>query len=220
MNRIQKIAAILAANIGWSESKALEGFSDKQIDTIHNGITQKQSAEGTPSGAAPAAGNGNPAPATAAAVPSAQATQTAPASAPTANAKPATVDEWMKSAPPEIALALTGLLQANQTEEAALIDKITKNQALDFKVEDLKGMPISNLRKLAKLSEAPQAQVPAQGGFVPAFVPPQPNFAGMAPAAPVANENGKPEPEAPLPRPVMNFRKDGEKGKGAAAAAA
>lgn len=235
MNKQSKIAAILAANIGWSESKALEGLSDAQIDSIHNGLPKpkpavvnesrkllvdaiiKNNSYGWNETDRPALMEFNddqlakikltaPAPAT----PAAGAAATT-----NVEAKPVTMEEWEKTAPPAVVAAFRGIQMANQTEEAGLIDKIVKNEAMGFKAEDLKGTPIGNLRKLAKLAETPAA---------PAYQPfEQPaNFAGMAPTGSVTNAGEKYVQEA-LPTPVMNFKnplvKDqSKKGKETAAA--
>jgi hypothetical protein len=209
MNKAQMIAAILAANIGWSESKALEGLSDKQVESIHNGL--KKPAEATPP-AATATTNATPAAGTPAPAAAAPSTQTTTAPAPS----PVTLAEWEKTAPPEVVAAFRGIKNAVEAEEAQLIDKITKNEAMGFKAEDLKGTPIANLRKLAKIAEVPATQ--NYNGYAPVVVPPAPDYSGMAPAGSVTNASGATEIK-PLGRPIMNFRKE-EKGKGAAAAAA
>jgi hypothetical protein len=200
MNKTQMIAAILAANCGWSEAKALEGLSDKQIESIHGGI---KATTPSPAGTTTTT-NQQPAPAKETTI------VATPSPAPVGNAAPLTTDAWLAQAPPEVASVVRGMLSANQTEESGLIEKIAKNESMGFKAEDLKGMPIGNLRKLAKLSEAP-AQAPQYAQFP--IAQPAPNFSGMAPAAPVSNEG--PVAIAPLATPVWNFRK--EKGQPATA---
>lgn len=206
MNKAQMIAAILAANIGWSESKALEGFSEKQLESIHNGLTKKP-AEATP----PATTTTNaPAAATPAATAAPAQTATAPAT------QPVTLAEWEKTAPPEVVAAFRGIKNASEAEEARLIAEIVGNKELGWTEAELKGTPIANLRKMAAQAKAPAAV--NYNGFQPAVMPPAPDYSGMAPASSVTNASGATEIK-PLGRPVMNFRKE-EKGKGAAAAAA
>lgn len=206
MNKTQMIAAILAANIGWSESKALEGLSDKQIESIHNGLPKKETpAPGATTNQTPA-----PAPAT----PAAAATPATVTS--NATATPVTLEEWERTAPPAVVAVFKALQNNQAAEEAALIAKIVENKELGWTEAELKGTPIANLRKMAKQAEAPA--VHNYNGFTPAFQPPAPDYSGMAPAASVTNAGGAPAAIKPLGRPVMNFRKE-EKGKGAAAAA-
>lgn len=209
MNKEQKIVAILAANCGWSDRKALEALNDQQVDAIHNGIKKEQ----TPAPAA-AAATTNQTPAPAATV---QTPTTTTTNAGTEPKKPVTMEEYLNGMPPEIAGAFRGILAANASEESTLIEKITKNAAMGFTKEDLKGTPIANLRKLAKLAEAP-AQT--NNDFVP--VDQVPNFAGMAPIgnqdAGASIENASDE-EPVLNNTAWDFSKEG-KGKGKAAAAA
>lgn len=211
MNKQQKITAILAANIGWSDAKALEPLSDQQIDSIHNGI-QKQPAAPAPGAAttnqtaAPAA----PAPAATVQTPTTTTTNSGQSQ------QPLTMEEWRKTAPAEVVAAFDGIKNTENVERASLIEKITKNEVTkEWTKEELTPLPIANLRKLAKMGEA-QVQADQFPGYQPALAA---NFAGMAPTAPVANE-GAPVKIEPLTAPVLNFRKEAAgKGKETAAAA-
>lgn len=209
MNKAQMIAAILAANCGWSESKALEGLSDKQVESIHNGLAKKP-AEGTP----PASTTTNAPPAATTPPPATPAT---PAQTATGTATaPVSLAEWEKSAPPEVVAAFRSIKNAELAEETRLIAEIVGNKELGWTEAELKGTPVANLRKMALQAKAPPAV--NYNGFTPAVMPPAPDYSGMAPAGSVTNASGATEIK-PLGRPVMNFRKE-EKGKGAAAAAA
>ncbi len=178
MNKQAMIVAILAANCGWSDKAALEGLSDKQIESIHNGVKPT-----TPPPPPPVAKVEVPAVVT--------PTTT------TANQEPAkkqTMEEYLRNAPPEISAALTALLANSDSEKASLIEKITANKDSGFSKEDLKDMTVANLKRIAKLGEVP---APQYSQFPP-------NYSGMAPAG----TNNESTEEDVLPTPVMNFKKE------------
>lgn len=211
MNKVQMIAAILAANCGWSDKTALEGLSDKQVESIHNGI-KKEPAAGTQPGATT---NQTPPATTPAATVQTPTTATTNAGATTEPKKVLTMEEYLGQMPPEMAGIFRGMMAANASEEATLIDKITKNASMGFSKEDLKGMPIGNLRKLAKLADVPTVN----GDFVPV---PAPDFSGMAPLGnqdAAALENAEGGEEEVLQNTAWDFSK-GKKGEKAAVAAA
>lgn len=217
--KVQMIAAILAANCGWTDQKALEALSEKQVESIHNGFTKSAPTNND------AAEKKN-------LVDSiivnnsygwgegdrlalmmfdneklAKLKITAPANAPApvANEKvapataPVTLETWLGAAPAEIAGVVRGLLRNETTEKAELIEKIIANKATPFKKDELMTLSIGNLRGIASISAIPAA--------APEFKLYQPNYAGMAPASSTV-QNDAPAEEPVLPTPVLNFSKE------------
>lgn len=234
MNRPVIIAAILAANCGWSDQKVLEGFNDSQLTSIHNGLK----ALVTPPPPAPLPRVENDADKKALVDAIIQKNEygwtesdrlalmtfnmgqlgkfklTTPAT--NENKGPVTMAEWEKTAPAEVVATFKALKTNAESEKVALIEKIAANTELGFTKEHLATMDVANLQRLSALADKQTAATQNQTGFpMPQLMT---DYSGMQPAASLTNEQAI---EEAMPVPTVNFAKPGKgRGKEAAAAAA
>jgi len=114
--------------------------------------------------------------------------------------KKVTLNEWMETAPPEVQEAVREAQVVVQNERTKLIESITANEANEYDENELKAMPMPQLRKLAKIAGI--------GSVENAFEQAQrrPNYSGQGDAAPIKNEDGSEDNEV-LEVPVMNFER-------------
>lgn len=203
MDKITQIAAILAANKGWSpkDKPALEAMTDDQIKTIHNGVvgpapaapatTNTTSTPVTPPVAVP------PATAPVAPVPAPANVVPMPATLPVVNSQ-TSVEDYLKAMPAEIQNSIRASLRAGEQEKANLIGIITANSQNGFTKEELQSFPIETLRSVAKLAAKPVENTEYA-----------PLYAGLAPVRDtvIGNESK----EEPLTLPTMKFERPGSK---------
>lgn len=107
--------------------------------------------------------------------------------------KPATLEEYVSSAPPEIQEVLRNSTQLLNEEKTKLVATITANKNNTFTKEYLDQRPLGELRGMARL-----CAMPAQSSSRPAA-----DYSGMAPIT--DNTSGD---EPVLQMPVMNFSKE------------
>lgn len=112
---------------------------------------------------------------------------------PTGNAKPQTMQEWLKTAPPEAQRIFNNALAIENAEKLKLIEAITANEQNPYTEEQLKAMTVDALRPIAQLAGATVNQQPT------------PLYGGAA--TPVDNLGGRPknwDAEDVLLMPTMN----------------
>lgn len=120
-----------------------------------------------------------------------------PQSQPTANTnepkKPATLAEFIASAPPEMQGPLQSMVNNHAQQIKEVVAKITANGQNQFSEQELLAMPFEQLQKMAAL--LPQAEPQS----------PQPLFFGAS--TPTGNSLGNQVVEEGMPMPTMNFDK-------------
>lgn len=220
MNKEAMIVAILAANCGWSDRKALEGLNDTQIKSIHNGVERakgeiineaskkelvdgiiKNNSYGWDESSRLALMMFTPEQLgkfklTA---PAAVASTTATTNGGPQQA-PITMETWLGQAPAEVSSVVRNLLSSEKAQKDALIEKITSNKDSGWTKEGLQNWSVADLTRVAKVYENAAAALEH-----PNFQALAPNYSGQAPTT---TTNDQAPAFQPLVAPVMNFKKE------------
>lgn len=114
-----------------------------------------------------------------------------------ANAKPATVQEYVNAAPPEIRDMLTNGLAVADAEKAKCIETIVANKGNKFTKEFLATKGLAELQGMAALCAPPTANSAAPAMF----------FGGQATPVGQQQTNNATVTEGPLEMPVLNFER-------------
>ncbi len=105
--------------------------------------------------------------------------------------KPATLQEYVAAAPPEVQQVLNHSMSVYNEEKQKLVEAILAVKNHSFTKEDLSNRPLGELRNLAALAQANQPQTRTAA---------TPNYSGQAPVPQTTNEA-----EECLTMPVLNF---------------
>jgi hypothetical protein len=173
----EKIDSLIAANVGLTEADRpqLNNFTEEQLERIS---LSKSPAGTAPPAAAPAAGNPGTAP------------QSAAGSPPANNV--VSVQDFIKSAPPQMQEVLNNSIAVYNEEKAKLIQIILANENNGFTKQELEAKHLNEIKNLARLAAKPddggQSRIP--------------NYSGQAPTR---TDNTA---EEPMEIPVLNFAKN------------
>jgi hypothetical protein len=158
-------AKIVASLISNEKTKWSEEHRDELMGMSESVLTLLQEAAEAETPASEPAGDAAPA-ADADAASAGDSTEDAtPAAgdagaAAVANAKPQTVEEYVKNAPPAVQEVLNASLDMMEEEKSALIEAIIANERNVFTEEDLKTRSLGELRAIAKLAGNEQEEAP------------------------------------------------------------
>lgn len=106
-----------------------------------------------------------------------------------------TMNDFLATAPPELAGPLQSMVANHNQQHAAAVERIVGNANNQFSKEELMSKPIEELAKMERLMGAPAPQQQHQQQALP-------SYAGAA--VPTGNTNSEVTQEA-LDRPTMNF---------------
>jgi len=173
----EKIDSLIAANVGLTEADraALNNFTEEQLERI----SLPKSPGGTaPQVAAPAAGT--------------PGTTTQPAAGSPATTNVVTVQDFIKSAPPQMQEVLNNSIAVYNEEKAKLIQVILANENNGFTKQELEAKHLNEIKNLARLAAKPEDQ--SQNRVL--------NYSGQAPTR---TDNSA---EEPMEIPVLSFNKN------------